>query len=175
MYSVGSHDCSAGLVVSTSAVDRSTDRLVLLFMSACLGCRCQLGLTLRPARSSLAGRSRLPVSSNCSTLQSRWHTHPAALLRSQPQSKQSQSRMQRSSSQTAQASTDEALPSSYDLLVVGPGVLGSYAGILWQQQHPSAKVTGQTNSVNNHDRCQCTRFVIISFYQPAKIAQRIIL
>eukprot|EP00891_Asterochloris_glomerata_P002053 jgi/Astpho2/2053/Aster-00549 len=38
------------------------------------------------------------------------------------------------------------------LLVVGPGVLGSYAGILWQQQHPGARVIGQTNSQSNHDR-----------------------
>ena len=39
-----------------------------------------------------------------------------------------------------------------DLLVVGPGVLGSYVGMLWQQQHPTATVTGQTNSTTNHDR-----------------------
>ncbi len=41
---------------------------------------------------------------------------------------------------------------SDDLLVVGPGVLGSYVGMLWQQQHSTATVTGQTNSTTNHDR-----------------------
>lgn len=39
-----------------------------------------------------------------------------------------------------------------DLLIVGPGVLGSYAGMLWQQHHPAATVTGQTNSTTNHKR-----------------------
>ena len=39
-----------------------------------------------------------------------------------------------------------------DLLVVGPGVLGSYVGMLWQQQHSTGTVTGQTNSTTNHDR-----------------------
>jgi len=45
---------------------------------------------------------------------------------------------------------------SDDLLVVGPGVLGSYVGMLWQQQHSTATVTGQTNSTTNHDRYYIT-------------------
>ena len=43
-------------------------------------------------------------------------------------------------------------PSGQDLLIVGPGVLGSYVGMLWQQQYSSANVIGQTNSTTNHDR-----------------------
>ena len=46
---------------------------------------------------------------------------------------------------------------SDDLLVVGPGVLGSYVGMLWQQQHSTATVTGQTNSTTNHDRYYITK------------------
>lgn len=52
----------------------------------------------------------------------------------------------------ASSSSVQLEPSGQDLLVVGPGVLGSYVGILWQQQHPSATVVGQTNSTANHDR-----------------------
>ena len=52
----------------------------------------------------------------------------------------------------ASNSSTQPQPSGHDLLVVGPGVLGSYVGILWQQQHPSATVVGQTNSTANHDR-----------------------
>lgn len=40
-----------------------------------------------------------------------------------------------------------------DLLVVGPGVLGGYAGKLWKESHPECVVVGQTNSTSNHDRC----------------------
>lgn len=43
-------------------------------------------------------------------------------------------------------------PSSNDLLVVGPGVLGSYLGKLWLEEHPGAAVVGQTNSTSNHNR-----------------------
>lgn len=43
-------------------------------------------------------------------------------------------------------------PSSNDLLIVGPGVLGSYLGKLWLEQYPDATVVGQTNSDANHDR-----------------------
>ena len=50
------------------------------------------------------------------------------------------------------------------LLVVGPGVLGSYAGILWQQQHPGARVIGQTNSQSNHDR-QAEQYLWLLFAQ----------
>mmetsp|Transcript_36403 Transcript_36403/g.102832 ORF Transcript_36403/g.102832 Transcript_36403/m.102832 type:complete len:364 (-) Transcript_36403:68-1159(-) len=37
-----------------------------------------------------------------------------------------------------------------DLLVIGPGVLGSYAGKLWLESHPGCKVAGQTNTETNH-------------------------
>lgn len=43
-------------------------------------------------------------------------------------------------------------PSSYDLLIVGPGVLGSYVGKLWLDDHPDVTVVGQTNTTSNHDR-----------------------
>jgi hypothetical protein len=54
---------------------------------------------------------------------------------------------------TATASGPAKAPSSNDLLVVGPGVLGSYLGKLWLEQYPDAAVVGQTNSDANHDRC----------------------
>ena len=63
-------------------------------------------------------------------------------------------RMQRSHG--SKADTVATHTQADDLLVVGPGVLGSYAGMLWQQHHPTATVTGQTNSTTNHDR-YCSR------------------
>jgi hypothetical protein len=50
-----------------------------------------------------------------------------------------------------------ASASSQDLLIVGPGVLGSYLGKLWKEQHPGATVTGQTNSTANHERWDMRR------------------
>ena len=43
-------------------------------------------------------------------------------------------------------------PSSHDLLVVGPGVLGSYLGKLWLDEHPGAAVMSQTNSADRHEK-----------------------
>jgi hypothetical protein len=45
-----------------------------------------------------------------------------------------------------------ATAGSHDLLIVGPGVLGSFMGTLWKQQYPDATVTAQTNTESNHDR-----------------------
>lgn len=45
-----------------------------------------------------------------------------------------------------------AVAGSHDLLIVGPGVLGSFMGTLWKQQHPDATVTAQTNTESNHER-----------------------
>lgn len=42
--------------------------------------------------------------------------------------------------------------SSQDLLVVGPGVLGSYLGVLWKEAFPGSTVTAQTNTENSHAR-----------------------
>ncbi|KAI8465729.1 MAG: hypothetical protein J3K34DRAFT_525149 [Monoraphidium minutum] len=42
--------------------------------------------------------------------------------------------------------------SGSDLLIVGPGVLGSYAGKLWLESHPGATVVAQTNSDASHER-----------------------
>lgn len=41
----------------------------------------------------------------------------------------------------------------HDLLVVGPGVLGGYAGKLWREAFPGSTVIGVTNTANNHERC----------------------
>jgi hypothetical protein len=41
---------------------------------------------------------------------------------------------------------------SRDLLIVGPGVLGSFAGKLWKELHPDANVVAQTNTASNHAR-----------------------
>lgn len=62
----------------------------------------------------------------------------------------------------------QSQPSDKDLLVVGPGVLGSYVGILWQQQHPSATVVGQTNSTANHAR-YCRAATILEHYMSSRI------
>ena len=40
----------------------------------------------------------------------------------------------------------------HDLLIAGPGVLGSLLGKLWKDAHPMAEVVGQTNSDTNHQR-----------------------
>lgn len=45
-----------------------------------------------------------------------------------------------------------AQSSSKDLLIVGPGVLGSYLGTLWKQEFPDSTVTAQTNTASNHER-----------------------
>jgi hypothetical protein len=42
--------------------------------------------------------------------------------------------------------------SSSDLLIVGPGVLGSYAGKLWRESFPGVTVVAQTNTTASHDR-----------------------
>lgn len=42
--------------------------------------------------------------------------------------------------------------SETDLLIVGPGVLGSLVGKLWHEQHASGEVVGQTNTDTNHER-----------------------
>ena len=39
-----------------------------------------------------------------------------------------------------------------DLLIVGPGVLGSLIGKLWSERHAEAAVVGQTNTETNHER-----------------------
>ena len=63
----------------------------------------------------------------------------------------------------AQAADTLADASSSNLLIVGPGVLGSYVGILWQQQQPSAVVVGQTNSSTNHDRSNACPFQMVVY------------
>lgn len=48
--------------------------------------------------------------------------------------------------------TIPSTPSGDDLLIVGPGVLGSYLGLLWKTRHPRANVVGQTNTTTSHDK-----------------------
>lgn len=52
------------------------------------------------------------------------------------------------------ASTANAPQSSNQLLIVGPGVLGSCLGKLWLDQHGPGSVTGQTNTTTNHSTLQ---------------------
>lgn len=52
----------------------------------------------------------------------------------------------------AMASASSAPSSSRELLVVGPGVLGSYLAKLWLDEAGPGTVTGQTNTINNHER-----------------------
>lgn len=54
-----------------------------------------------------------------------------------------------------QAVAMSAHSSSRDLLIVGPGVLGSYLGTLWKQEFPESTVTAQTNTDSNHERYNC--------------------
>ena len=55
-----------------------------------------------------------------------------------------------------EASSNEAPSTSgrgdLDLLIAGPGVLGSLLGKLWKDAHSMAEVVGQTNSDANHQR-----------------------
>lgn len=51
------------------------------------------------------------------------------------------------------ASTAPSIPTTPgpdDLLIVGPGVLGAYLGVLWKATHPSAVVVAQTNTPTRH-------------------------
>lgn len=64
------------------------------------------------------------------------------------------------------AASKQAVP-SYDLLIVGPGVLGSYLGVLWQQRHPGARVVGQTNTTDSHERCELN----VCTYPPQRLLQ----
>lgn len=50
-----------------------------------------------------------------------------------------------------------AQPSSHQLLIVGPGVLGSNLGKRWLDAFGPGQVVGQTNSTANHDRCGSSR------------------
>jgi hypothetical protein len=60
----------------------------------------------------------------------------------------------------AAAGAAQAQPSGpNDLLVVGPGVLGSYLGKLWTEAFPGAAVAGQTNTPTNHPRQAAGRMV----------------
>lgn len=50
----------------------------------------------------------------------------------------------------AVAAAATGTPSSSTLLVVGPGVLGSYLGKLWVDEHGTGSVVGQTNTTTSH-------------------------
>ncbi|KAK9902760.1 hypothetical protein WJX75_005123 [Coccomyxa subellipsoidea] len=52
----------------------------------------------------------------------------------------------------ANASAADSVACPKNLLIVGPGVLGSYLGKLWLERYPAARVVGQTNSDASHDR-----------------------
>lgn len=50
------------------------------------------------------------------------------------------------------ATSASSTPSSHQLLIVGPGVLGSYLGKLWLDKYGPGTVTGETNTPNNHEK-----------------------
>ena len=50
----------------------------------------------------------------------------------------------------AAAAAASGSASSNRLLIVGPGVLGSYVGKLWADENGAGSVVGQTNSTTNH-------------------------
>jgi nucleoside-diphosphate-sugar epimerase len=52
------------------------------------------------------------------------------------------------------AASSSSTPSSNHLLVVGPGVLGSYLGKLWLDEHGPSTVVGQTNTTSSHEKLQ---------------------
>ena len=56
------------------------------------------------------------------------------------------------SSVSVSESVIPSTPSGDDLLIVGPGVLGSYLGLLWKAKHPRANVVGQTNTETSHEK-----------------------
>lgn len=56
------------------------------------------------------------------------------------------------SSSSAPAAPSSSGSGDRRLLVVGPGVLGAYAGRLWREAFPGAEVVAQTNSPERHAR-----------------------
>lgn len=59
-------------------------------------------------------------------------------------------RAHRSPTLTRAVAIDTMPSTSQDLLIVGPGVLGSRLGKIWKDKFPEAVVIGQTNSDTNH-------------------------
>ena len=57
-----------------------------------------------------------------------------------------------SANSATESPTIPSTPSGDDLLIVGPGVLGSYLGLLWKTKHPHANVVGQTNTKTSHEK-----------------------
>ncbi|WPT12046.1 hypothetical protein PSENEW3n2_00003704 [Picochlorum sp. SENEW3] len=52
---------------------------------------------------------------------------------------------------SAQDSSAQGSSNTNELLIVGPGVLGSYLGKLWLDTHGAGTVVGQTNTTTNHE------------------------
>lgn len=52
---------------------------------------------------------------------------------------------------------------SQDLLIVGPGVLGSRLGKIWKDKFPEAVVIGQTNSDTNHAKYALLLCILTAF------------
>lgn len=57
--------------------------------------------------------------------------------------------------------TEAAGASGKDLLIVGPGVLGSYVGRLWLDTFPGSTVIGQTNTTASHERWVQTQYSLV--------------
>ncbi len=130
--------------------------LLSRFMTGLSGCRSP---HLAPRQSF--HRSVTSVYPSCVVFHSQHQCSQSTKLVSQAWARSQRGRLSatqpvRSRSMSVKANHEPATgehANSDDLLVVGPGVLGSYVGMLWQQQHSTATVTGQTNSTTNHDRC----------------------
>ena len=130
----------------------SLTALLSRFMTGLLGCRSPR----LPARQSYH-RSAITVHPSCFVFQSQHRCSQSTKPVSQAwaRSRRGSLRPVQGSSMSVKANREHANgehANGDDLLVVGPGVLGSYVGMLWQQQHSTGTVTGQTNSTTNHDR-----------------------
>uniref|UniRef100_A0A0E0JIV4 NAD-dependent epimerase/dehydratase domain-containing protein n=1 Tax=Oryza punctata TaxID=4537 RepID=A0A0E0JIV4_ORYPU len=69
-------------------------------------------------------------------------SRPAAIAASSP--------LGESQEASAMAVSASEVVGQYDLLIVGPGVLGRIVAVRWQQEHPGCKIYGHTATTDHH-------------------------
>ena len=130
----------------TSRAPHSGPQTAALPFGASPTCSGAVGTQRQPARSAVC--SSTPQHRLCSS-------------RSGPRQSCRRAVMAAAAAQTgSNGGSAAAGASGQDLLVVGPGVLGSYVGRLWLEAFPDSTVVGQTNTTSSHDRClhEATRY-----------------
>ena len=108
-----------------------------------------------PHRPALARRSSAAGTQRQRTLSALGSSAPQprpSSARSGPCSRSRRAAMSPAAAQAGNNGGSAAGASGQDLLVVGPGVLGSYVGRLWLEAFPGGTVVGQTNTTSSHER-----------------------